>query len=150
MPRHLSPTMSFTPSSPRPRSHWKKFTQLPYLPSCPLQHPEPHRYLTSPQSIGNILHTAYGNACKIHLYEGLFYVDFITAVTLNDSGLEGDTLEPWHMQGNITRGSSQVAVIVTASVTLMDLIALIPSSLGQLVGFCFQKTIQCLLYTSSD
>ena len=28
MPRHLSPTMSFTPSRPRPRRHWKKLTQL--------------------------------------------------------------------------------------------------------------------------
>ena len=27
-PIHLSPTMSFTPSKPRPRSHWKKLTQL--------------------------------------------------------------------------------------------------------------------------
>ena len=27
---HLSPTTSFTPSKPRPRSHWKKLTQLAY------------------------------------------------------------------------------------------------------------------------
>ena len=26
IPMHLSPTMSFTPSKPRPRSHWKKLT----------------------------------------------------------------------------------------------------------------------------
>ena len=34
---HLSPTMSFTPSKPRPRSHWKKLTQLAlssFMPSA--------------------------------------------------------------------------------------------------------------------
>ena len=37
IPRHLSPTMSFTPSRPRLRSHWKKFTQLAlssFMPSA--------------------------------------------------------------------------------------------------------------------
>ena len=35
--RHLSPTMSFTPSKPHPRSHWKKLTQLAlssFMPSA--------------------------------------------------------------------------------------------------------------------
>ena len=34
---HLSPTTSFTPSKPRPRSHWKKLTQLAlssFMPSA--------------------------------------------------------------------------------------------------------------------
>ena len=34
---HLSPTMSFTPSKPRPRSQWKKLTQLAlssFIPSA--------------------------------------------------------------------------------------------------------------------
>ena len=37
IPMHLSPTMSFTPSKPRPRSHWKKLTQLAlssFMPSA--------------------------------------------------------------------------------------------------------------------
>ena len=34
---HLSPTISLTPSRPRPRSHWKKLTQLAlssFMPSA--------------------------------------------------------------------------------------------------------------------
>ena len=39
-PMHLSPTMSFAPSKLRPRSHWKKLTQLvlsSFMPSAALK-----------------------------------------------------------------------------------------------------------------
>ena len=43
IPMHLSPTMSFTPSSPRPRSHWKKLTQLALSSFMPSVAPETSR-----------------------------------------------------------------------------------------------------------
>ena len=47
IPRHLSPTTSRTPSSPRLFSHWKKFCQLAlssFMPSCA---PRTSRYPSS-------------------------------------------------------------------------------------------------------
>ena len=44
IPRHLSPTMSFTPSRPRPFSHLKKLTQLALSSFIPSAAPSTSRY----------------------------------------------------------------------------------------------------------
>ena len=47
IPKHLSPTMSLTPSRPLPRSHWKKLTQLALSSFMPSAAPKTSRYPSS-------------------------------------------------------------------------------------------------------
>ena len=57
IPRHLSPTMSFTPSRPRPRSYWKKLTQLALSSFMPSAAPKTSRYPSSLTAIATRMAT---------------------------------------------------------------------------------------------
>ena len=54
------------------------------------------------------------------------------------------------MKGHVPGGGSQLSVIVAASITLTGLAALIPGSLGQLLGFGFQQLVQGFLHAATD
>lgn len=55
-----------------------------------------------------------------------------------------------NLQGNISGSGGEVAAVVATAVALALFIALVPGSLGQLVGLCLQQLIERLLYTVPD
>ena len=50
------------------------------------------RDLAAPQCLGDVLHTAHGNACQVHLDEGLLHAALPAAIPLDDGRLEGHAL----------------------------------------------------------
>ena len=50
------------------------------------------RDLAAPQCLRDVLHPAHGNACQVHLDEGLLHAALPAAVPLDDGSLEGHTL----------------------------------------------------------
>ena len=84
-----------------------------------------------PQCLRDVLHPAHGNACQVHLDEGLLHAALPAAIPLDDGSLEGYALEPGYVERNITGSGSKVAVIVAAAVALTGLAALIAGGLGQ-------------------
>ncbi len=56
------------------------------------------RDLAAPRCLRDVLHTAHGNACQVHLDEGLLHAAFPAAIPLDDGGLKGHALEPRHME----------------------------------------------------
>ena len=59
------------------------------------------RNLAAPQCLGDILHTAHGNACQIHLNERLLHAALPAAIPLDDGRLEGHALEPGDMERDV-------------------------------------------------
>ena len=70
------------------------------------------RNLAAPQRLGDVFHPAHGNACQVHLDEGLLHAALPTAVALDDGGLEGYALEPRHMERDVTGGREMIRPIV--------------------------------------
>ena len=50
-------------------------------------------HLAAPQRLGNVLHSAHGYACKIHLDKGFLYTALPAAVALDNGSLKRDSLE---------------------------------------------------------
>lgn len=73
------------------------------------------RNLAAPQCLGDVLHTAHGNARQIHLDEHLLHAALPAAIPLDDGGLEGHALEPGYMERDVARGRGEIAFIVTAA-----------------------------------
>lgn len=67
---------------------------------------------------------------------------------LNDGRLEGHALEAGHVQGYVTGGGGQVALVVAAAVRLPLFSALIPRRLGQLLGFFLQQAVERFFYAA--
>src|SRR5699024_7673448 len=107
------------------------------------------RDFAAPQGLGNVFYTADRYACQVHLNEGLFHTTLTTAVPLNNSSFKGDSLELGHLEGDISRGGCEVAVVVTAAIALALLVALIPSRLGQLLRLSIQQLIEGFFYAAS-
>ena len=62
------------------------------------------RDLAAPQCLRDVLHTAHGNACQVHLDEGLLHAALPAAIPLDDCSLEGHALEPGDVECNVTGG----------------------------------------------
>ena len=107
-------------------------------------------HLAAPEGLGDVLYPADRYTGQVHLDEGFFHTALPAAVTLDDGCLEGNTFQPGHMKGHVPGGGSQLSVIVAASITLTGLAALIPGSLGQLLGFGFQQLVQGFLHAATD
>ena len=108
------------------------------------------RYLAAPQSLSNILNTAHGYTCQIHLDESFLYAALPAAVALDNGSLKRDALEAGHMERHIPVGGGEISVIVTAAVALTGLAALVPGSLGEFFCFGFQQFVECLLHAAAD
>ena len=65
------------------------------------------RNLAAPQCLRDVLHPAYGDARQIHLDECLLYAALPAAIPLDDGGFEGYTLEPRHMERDVTGGRGE-------------------------------------------
>ena len=68
------------------------------------------RDLAAPQGLGDALHTAHGDACQVHLDEGLRHAALPAVIPLDNGGLEGHALEPRHVERDVTGGRGEVAV----------------------------------------
>ena len=108
------------------------------------------RDLAAPQCLGDVLHTAHGDTCQIHLNESFLHTAFPAAIPLDDGRLEGHALEPGHMERDVAGGRGKVPVVVTAAVAPTGLAALVAGRLGQLLRFLLQQFIQRLFHAASD
>ena len=54
---------------------------------------------------------AHGNACQVHLDEGLLHTALLAAIPLDDGSLEGYALEPRQVERDIAGGCGKAAVI---------------------------------------
>ena len=102
------------------------------------------RDLAAPQCLGDVLHTAHGNACQVHLDEGLLHAALPAAIPLDDGRLEGHALEPRHVERDVAGGRGEAVIIVTAAVALTGLAALIAGRLRQRLRLFFQQFVQNL------
>ena len=66
------------------------------------------RDLAAPQCLGDVLHTAHGNACQVHLDESLLHAALLAAIPLDDGGLKGHTLETRHVERDVAGGRGEV------------------------------------------
>ena len=108
------------------------------------------RNLAAPQGLGDVLHTAHGNACQIHLDEGLLHAALPAAIPFDDGSLEGHTLESRHVERDVAGGRGEVAVIVAAAVALTGLAALIAGRLRQRLRLLLQQLIQGFLHAAAN
>ena len=108
------------------------------------------RNLAAPQCLRDVLHTAHGDACQIHLNEGFLHAAFPAAIPLDDGSLEGYALEPRHVERDVTGSGSKVAVIVAAAVALTGLAALIAGRLRQRLRLLFQQLVQGFLHAAAN
>jgi len=108
------------------------------------------RDLAAPQRLGDVLHTAHGDACQVHLDEGFLHAALPAAIPLDDGRLEGYALEPGDVERNVTGGRGEVAVIVAAAVALTGLVALIAGRLRQRLRLLFQQLVQRLLHAAAN
>ena len=108
------------------------------------------RDLAAPQCLGDVLHTAHGDARQVHLDEGLLHAALPAAIPLDDGGLEGHALEPGHVERDVAGGRGEVAVIVPAAVALTGLAALIAGRLRQGLRLLFQQFVQGFFYAAAD
>ena len=107
------------------------------------------RNLAAPEGLSNILHTPDRYAGQVHLNQCLFHTALPAAIPLNNSSLEGDSLEFWHLESNVSGSRSEVAAVVAAAVALSLLVTLVPGRLGQLLCLGFQKLVECFLYAAA-
>ena len=75
------------------------------------------------------------------ILECFFHAGFPPTITLNNRCFKGNSLEPRHMELNLPGGCHEIAIIMTAPITLPLFAAFITSSLCQLLRFCFQQAI---------
>ena len=62
------------------------------------------RDLAVSQCLGDVLHTAHGNACQVHFDERLLHAALPATIPLDDGCLEGHALGPGHMERDVTEG----------------------------------------------
>ena len=79
------------------------------------------RNLAAPQRLGDVLHTAHGNACQIHLDERFLHAALPAAIPFDDGCLEGHALEPGHMERDVAGDGGKIPVIMAAAVALTGL-----------------------------
>ena len=75
---------------------------------------------------------------QVYFNKSLFYAALPAAIPLNNSSLEGDSFEFWHLESNFSGSRSEVAAVVAAAVALALLVTLVPGSLGQLLRLSLQ------------
>ena len=102
------------------------------------------RNLAAPQRLGDVLYPAHGDACQVHLDEGLLHAALPAAIPLDDGRLEGHALEPRHVERDVAGGRGEAVIIVTAAVALTGLAALIAGRLRQRLRLFFQQFVQNL------
>ena len=102
-------------------------------------------HLAAPQSLRDVLYTAHGYACQVHLNKGFFHAALPAAIALDDGSLERDALETRHMECYIPGGGGKISVIMTAAVALAGLIALVAGCLGEFFCFGFLLDMVCCL-----
>ena len=68
------------------------------------------RDLAAPQCLRDVLHPAHGNACQVHLDEGLLHAALPAAIPLDDSGFERYALEPGDMERDIAGGREMIGL----------------------------------------
>jgi len=107
-------------------------------------------HLAATQSLRDVLYTAHGYACQVHLDEGFLYAALPAAIALDDGSLERDDLETRHMECHIPGCGGKISVIMTAAVALTSLIAFVAGSLGQFLSLRFQKLIEGFLHAAAD
>ena len=66
------------------------------------------RDLAAPQGLGDVLHTAHGNACQVHLDEGFLHAALPAAIPFDDGGFEGYALEPGYVERDVAGGRGEV------------------------------------------
>ena len=71
---------------------------------------------------------------QVHFNESLFHTALPTAISLNDGGLKGNLFGFLHLKCDVFGSDGEITIAVAAAIALALLIALIPGSLGQLVG----------------
>ena len=108
------------------------------------------RDLAAPQCLRDVLHPAHGNACQVHLDEGLLHAALPAAIPLDDGSLKGHALEPGHVKRDVAGGRGEIPVIVAAAVALTGLAALIAGRLRQRLRLLLQQLVQGFFYTSSN
>lgn len=108
------------------------------------------RNLAAPQALGDVLRTAHGNACQVHLDERCRHAALPATIPLDDGCLEGHALEPRHVERDVTGGRGEVAVIMAAAVALTSVDALVAGSLRQELRLFFQQFVQRFLHAASD
>lgn len=108
------------------------------------------RNLAVPQRLGDVLHTAHGDACQVHLDEGLLHAALPAAIPFDDGCLEEHALESRHVERDVTGGRGEVVVIMAAAVALTGLAALVAGSLCQGLRFFFQQFVQGFLHAAAD
>lgn len=89
------------------------------------------RDLAVSQCLGDVLHTAHGNACQVHFDERLLHAALPATIPLDDGCLEGHALEPGHMERDVTGDGGKIPVIMAAAVALTSVAALVAGSLRQ-------------------
>ena len=102
-------------------------------------------HLAAPQSLRDVLYTAHGYACQVHLNKGFFHAALPAAIALDDGSLERDALETRHMECYIPGGGGKISVIMTAAVALAGLTALVAGCLGEFFCFGFLLDMVCCL-----
>ena len=105
--------------------------------------------LAAPEDLGDFLHTPDGYDCQVHLGEGLFHAAFPTTIPLNNSRLEIDPIGFGDLEGYISGGGGEIAVIVAAAIALLVLIALVPGRLVQLLRLGLQQLVEGFLLRCS-
>lgn len=103
-----------------------------------------------PQCLGDVLHTAHGNACQVHLDERCLHAALPAAIPLDDGCLEGHALEPGHMERDVTGDGGKIPVIMAAAVALTSLAALVAGGLRQGLRLFFQQFVQGCLHAAAD
>lgn len=106
------------------------------------------RNLAAPQCLGDVLCPAHRDTGRVDLKQHFLHGTPAAAVTLNDGRLEGYTIKARRVQGHIAGRGGYVALIMTATVRLLPLAALIPRRLGQPLCLGFQWAMECLLYAA--
>ena len=108
------------------------------------------RHLTAPERFGDILHAPNGYAGKVHLNERFFHAAFPAAVAFDDGRLKRNAFETRHIQCNVAGGRGKVSAVMTASVALAFLAALVLGSLSQLLCLSLQQTVQRFFYAAAN
>ena len=62
----------------------------------------------------DIFYAAHRHTCQIHLHECFFYAGFPPTITLNNRCFKGNSLEPRHMELNLSGGCHEIAIVMTA------------------------------------
>jgi hypothetical protein len=108
------------------------------------------RHFGAPESFGDILYPAHGDAGQIHLDERLLHAALPTAIPLDDGCLKRNTLEAWNVECDVTGGRGEISAVMTAAVALPFLTALIACCLRQFLRFGLQQPVERFFHATTD